>query len=169
MATVAAVSETFAMRRTAASFRDHRPVGKRTAATFAGYPARVISPWRLAAPFAVGLVLTAVSCGSAPIGSVGAVLGKDAETGDVHIRELGDGRAAGKAGLREGDEILMIDGAYARDLSAAAIRDKLRGPPGTPVELTVVRGDEVLRVRILREPLSETPSGPRPKEEPIPP
>lgn len=115
------------------------------------------------------LSLAALGCPSAQIGSVGAVLGVDGETGAVVVREAREGLAADKAGLRPGDEILMIDGVYARDLGAAAVRDKLRGPPGSTVDLTVVRGEEVLRVTVTRAPLAAPAAPPPPKEERIAP
>lgn len=100
---------------------------------------------------------------------MGAVLGVERETGDVFVREAREGLAADKAGLRPGDEILMIDGVYVRDLGAAAVRDRLRGPPGSRVELTVVRGEEVLRVTVTREPLAAPSAPPPPAEERIAP
>lgn len=127
---------------------------------------RKSSPSRALAPFALAL---AIGCSGPSIGSVGAVLGVDTETGTVVVRETREGLAADKAGLLPGDEILMIDGVYARDLGAPAIRDKLRGNVGSFVELTVVRADEVLRVKLEREPLATTPARPPQKEERIEP
>ncbi|MBK8253914.1 MAG: PDZ domain-containing protein [Polyangiaceae bacterium] len=103
------------------------------------------------------------------MGSVGAVLGVSGETGSVVVREVRDGRAADKAGLQPGDEILMIDGVYTRDLGAAAVRQKLRGAPGTSVDLTVIRGEAVLRLTLVRTPLDTPLQTPPPKEERIAP
>lgn len=114
-------------------------------------------------------IAIAIGCSSPSVGSVGAVLGVDTETGAVHVRETREGLAADEAGLLPGDEILMVDGVYVRDLGAAAVRDKLRGPVGSPVELTVVRGEEVLRVKLTRRPLGAPSAKPREKEERIEP
>ncbi|MFO0593552.1 MAG: hypothetical protein U0441_38785 [Polyangiaceae bacterium] len=54
----------------------------------------------------------------------------------------------------------MIDGVYARDLGAARLRERLRGEVGSSVDLTIVRGDRVLRVKLVREPLGESKSPP---------
>jgi C-terminal processing protease CtpA/Prc len=108
--------------------------------------------------FALGLVGALVTaCGSqaAPIGSVGAVLGRDPETGAVHVREAPSGLAASAAGLRAGDRIVMIDGILADDLGEAALRRRLRGAVGSHVRLTVIRDDEVLHVELARTPLAE--------------
>jgi C-terminal processing protease CtpA/Prc len=99
-------------------------------------------------------LLAIVACSSASVGTIGAVVGVDNETGAVFVRETREGLAADKSGLLPGDEILMIDGLYARDIGAAALRDRLRGAVGSTIELTVVRGDEVLRVKLVRQPLA---------------
>jgi C-terminal processing protease CtpA/Prc len=108
-------------------------------------------------------------CGGSSIGSIGAVIGVDNETGAVHVRETREGLAADKAGLQQGDEVLMIDGVYVRDLGAAALRERLRGEVGSSVNLTVVRGDQVVRVKLVREALGAAPAAPPPKEERIAP
>jgi carboxyl-terminal processing protease len=142
----------------------HAPILSRAPAGLQAYPAAVL---RCLAPFM--LALAAGGCASAQVGSVGAVLGVDGESGSVFVRETREGLAADKAGLHPGDEVLMIDGVYARDLGAAAVREKLRGAPGSTVDLTIVRGEEVLRVKVTRAPLGAPAAPPPPKEERIAP
>lgn len=101
------------------------------------------------------------------MGTTGAGLAVDNETGSVHVREVRDGAAADKAGLAVDDEILMIDGVYVRDLSVPAIKQKLAGDAGTSIDLTVVRGDQVLRVKLVREPAGASSSSPAQREERI--
>lgn len=101
---------------------------------------------------------------SASVGSIGAVLGRDNESQALYVRETPRGLAAERAGLVPGDEIVMIDGVYVRDLSAAEIRDRLRGAVGSTVELTVVRGGDVLHVRVPRSEL-RAQEGIQPREE----
>lgn len=113
----------------------------------------------------LALVFAASSCASGP-GSIGAVLGRDNETRALHVRGVPGAGAAEAAGLAPGDEIVMIDGLYARDLSAEEVRKKLRGEAGTKVALTVVRGDRVRRVEVTRAPMRAAPA-PAPKEERI--
>jgi C-terminal processing protease CtpA/Prc len=81
---------------------------------------------------------------------VGAVFGRDNDTRSLYVREVPPGLAAAEAGLLPGDQIVMIEGFYVRDLDAKAIRDKLRGDVGTAVALTVLRGQDVLRLRVPR-------------------
>ena len=57
---------------------------------------------------------------------------------------------ADKAGLEPGDVIAMIDGEPLDGLTVDAARDRIRGPKGTTVRLTVQRGSEALLVEIVR-------------------
>ncbi|WP_245678094.1 PDZ domain-containing protein [Chondromyces crocatus] len=110
---------------------------------------------RLIATAFVALPLALAACRSAQIGSVGAVLGRDGETQAVYIRDVPSGLAADRAGLLPGDEILMIDGVYVRALTSKDLRARLRGDPGSTVELTVARGSDVRRLRVIRSELRE--------------
>jgi C-terminal processing protease CtpA/Prc len=82
------------------------------------------------------------------------------------VREVPPGLAADKAGLLPGDEIVMIDGSYVKDLGPEELRQRLRGEAGSTVALTVVRGDEVRHVSLTRSPLGAR-RPPPPKEERI--
>ena len=99
-------------------------------------------------------VVAVAGCGGTT-GSIGAVLGRNNETLALHVREAPKGLAAARAGLAPGDEIVMIEGFYVRNLTAKQIQTLLRGDPGTTVELTVLRGESVRRVRVVRTPLRE--------------
>lgn len=98
------------------------------------------------------LAALVASCQPA-VGSLGAVLGRDRETAVVVLREVVEGGAADRAGLAPGDELVRIDGERARSLSAEQLRQKLRGEVGSTMDLTVARGDVVLRVRVVRRRL----------------
>lgn len=113
----------------------------------------------------IAVAASAAGCAQGP-GSVGAVLGRDNETRALHVREVAPGLGAARAGLLPGDEIVMIDGLYVRDLRAADVRARLRGEAGTTVALTVLRGDEVRHVKVTRAPLRER-KAPPPREERI--
>jgi C-terminal processing protease CtpA/Prc len=72
--------------------------------------------------------------------------------GTVVIRDAPEGLAAAEAGLRPGDQILLIDGRDVRAMDATVIHQYLTGAIGEPVKLTVLRGEEVLRVTLYRTP-----------------
>lgn len=99
------------------------------------------------------------------MGSIGAVLGRDPDTGALHVRGVPEGNAADEAGLLEGDQIVFVDGRDVRDLDVPGLRKVLRGEPGTHVELTVLREGRVLRMRVKRSELvSPTPKKPEGEE-----
>jgi C-terminal processing protease CtpA/Prc len=117
---------------------------------------------------AAALALAACGGGGGAGASIGAVLGRDNDTQALYVRDVPDGLGAAEAGLIPGDEILMIDGRYARDLDQKQVVKLLRGAVGTSVELTVVRGSEVRHVRVKRTAL-HAPDEVKPKEETITP
>jgi C-terminal processing protease CtpA/Prc len=95
-------------------------------------------------------LLAAAACGAPIVGSIGAVLGRDNDTHALYVRDVPAGLGADRAGLLPGDEIVMINGVHVRDLSPRDVRARLRGEVGSAVELTVVRGNEVLEVQVIR-------------------
>jgi C-terminal processing protease CtpA/Prc len=95
------------------------------------------------------------------VGSIGAVLGRDNDTSALYVRDVASGLAAEKAGLVPGDEIVMIDGLYVRDLPIKDVKRLLRGEVGSVVDLTIVRGREVRRVRVARSAFREAEVKPR--------
>ncbi len=111
---------------------------------------RVLSPTLFA-------LLVAAGCGGSTLGSIGAVLGRDPETGAVHVRDVPKDNAADRAGLLPGDELMFVDGRDVRDLGVADLRKVLRGEPGTRVDLTVLRGGRVVRMRVARSALVVPP------------
>ncbi|AUX47151.1 hypothetical protein SOCE26_086630 [Sorangium cellulosum] len=117
--------------------------------------------------WSAALLLAAAGCG-AGVGSIGAVLGRDNDSQVLYVRDAPRGLAAERAGILPGDEIVMIDGVYVRDLSSTQIRDRLRGAVGSAVELTVVRAGDVRRIRLVRGEL-KAQEGIKPKEEQIQP
>lgn len=84
-------------------------------------------------------------------GTIGAVLGQQSD-GRVFLREVPAGLAAERAGLREGDEVLLIEGRDVRQMTEADIHRALSGDVGEPVRLTLLRGTEVVRVTLERTP-----------------
>lgn len=55
-----------------------------------------------------------------------------------------------KAGLKAGDYIIEIDGESVVDWEATACAKKMKGEPGTSVELTIKRGESVFKIDITR-------------------
>jgi len=53
-----------------------------------------------------------------------------------------DGTPGDRAGIQSGDQIVMVDGVATKDLTMLEAVDKMRGPKGSKVTLTLVRGDK---------------------------
>ncbi len=99
--------------------------------------------------FALAVLLCIASACAPPKGTIGAVLGQQSD-GRVFLRDVPLGLAASKAGLREGDELLLIEGRDVRRMTSEEIHRALEGEVGQTVRLTLVRGERVLRVTLTR-------------------
>jgi carboxyl-terminal processing protease len=60
------------------------------------------------------------------------------------------GAPARKAGLRGGDIITAVDGRPLQGVGINIATDRIKGPPGTKVRLTVLRGKKTLQFRVTR-------------------
>jgi C-terminal processing protease CtpA/Prc len=112
---------------------------------------------RILTTFAVSASIA--SCGSTT-GSIGAVLGRNNETNRLYVREVPPALGAAQAGLLEGDEIVMVNGVFVRDMSTDGLRNVLRGDVASRVELTIVRGEDVIHATVQRTPLREPETKP---------
>jgi len=107
------------------------------------------------------LVFGLIGC-AAQRGTIGAMLGRQPD-GRLFVRQVPPELAASQAGLRAGDEILLIDGQDVRALDERQVHQALSGEVGQPVKLTLQRGNGVLRVTLKRTPVPRPrrPESPR--------
>lgn len=72
---------------------------------------------------------------------------------DTYITATFDGSPAGRAGLRYGDRIVEVDGAKMTGKSSLEVRDKIRGPRGSTVRLTLERAADkrIEKIDIVRD------------------
>ncbi len=113
-------------------------------------------------PCSMTLAVVLCAC-AAQHGTIGAVIAQEPDTGRLFLRDVPPGLAAARAGLKSGDEILLIDGVDARAMDSKQIHGMLSGEVDDQVKLTVVRGDQVLRVTLKRteaQKLRPTRTGP---------
>ena len=75
------------------------------------------------------------------------------EQADTYITATFDGSPAGKAGLRYGDRIVEVDGIAMTGKTSLEVRDKIRGPRGSVVKLTLERAADkrIEKVEIVRD------------------
>jgi len=75
------------------------------------------------------------------------------DKGQLKIISPQDGSPAAKSGIQPGDLIFTIDKDPTYDLTLAEAEQKLRGPAGSEVELTLRRGNgEPIKIKVKREP-----------------
>ncbi|HWS56551.1 MAG TPA: S41 family peptidase [Pyrinomonadaceae bacterium] len=74
---------------------------------------------------------------------IGATIGdrKVGASTDTYVLATFEGTPAYRAGLRFGDKILEIDGQSVKGKPSGEVRDRLRGPRGTTVRVTVERAE----------------------------
>jgi C-terminal processing protease CtpA/Prc len=96
----------------------------------------------------VSIALAIVSC-APQRGTVGAKFGRDAD-GHLFVREAPSGLGASSAGVKVGDEVILIDGRDVRPLSDEELHRILSGERGSVVRFTVLRDDEVQRLAVER-------------------
>ncbi|MDX2160517.1 MAG: S41 family peptidase [bacterium] len=82
---------------------------------------------------------------------IGVVITTNPDTEAIEIVGLLDDAPAGKAGLLPGDVFVAVDGEPIETWDQVEFATRVRGPAGTPVELTVQRGDEILDFTVIRE------------------
>jgi carboxyl-terminal processing protease len=72
---------------------------------------------------------------------------------DTYITATFDASPAGKAGLRYGDRIVEVDGVKMTGKTSLEVRDKIRGPRGSIVKLTLERAADksIDKVEIVRD------------------
>jgi C-terminal processing protease CtpA/Prc len=101
--------------------------------------------------FCIAVTLMPIAGCAAERGTIGAQLAQKGD-GRLFIREAPAGLAAARAGLRPGDEITLIDGRDVRSFDENGIHKILSGDVGDPVKLTVLRGEQVLHMTLMRTP-----------------
>lgn len=72
------------------------------------------------------------------------------EDGYVHILRVEAGSPALKAGIEPGDVIVAVEGQDISGMTLDAVKNKIRGKEGSPVKLTVRRGEESREVSVIR-------------------
>jgi carboxyl-terminal processing protease len=82
---------------------------------------------------------------------VGIVPGFDPASGYIDVKGTIPGSPAERAGLAPPDKIVTVDGKLYRGLTLRDVIHAMRGKPGEKVSLSVLRGDKLVTVPIVRE------------------
>jgi len=119
---------------------------RRAAGIVALFPALVSLSFLLS----VSALLSALASCAPSKGTIGAVIAQDDDSGRLFLREVPPSLAAGQANLKVGDEILLIDGLDVRRMDAQQVNAALTGDVDSPVKLTLIRQEQILRVTLRR-------------------
>lgn len=82
---------------------------------------------------------------------VGVMIKFEPESGIADVIGLIPGSAAEKGGILEGDKVLNVNGKFYKGKTLKDMVMEIRGKAGEPVELTLLRGDQLLKKSLLRE------------------
>jgi carboxyl-terminal processing protease len=80
--------------------------------------------------------------------AMSAVKDKD---GEITIIDVFEDTPAYRAGLKPGDKIVEVDNKSVKDYSVETVQSMIRGPKGTPVNLTIRRGKDLINFKIIRD------------------
>ncbi len=80
------------------------------------------------------------------------------QKGGTVIENVFSGSSAEMAGIQVGDQIVSVDGVDTSNYEPAATRELIIGEEGTFVDIGIVRGDELLYVRAVRQKVTESHS-----------
>lgn len=78
--------------------------------------------------------------------------------GGTVIDTVYSGSAAEAAGLKAGDRLMLVDGVDVSNMPPAKTRELIVGEEGSAVDITVLRGEELISVRAVRQRVSESHS-----------
>ena len=87
---------------------------------------------------------------SGELSGVGLRLERDNQQQTLSIVEPIPNSPASREGIREGDRILAIDGDSTRNMDVDDASQRIRGTVGTPVTLTIQRGERQFDVTLVR-------------------
>jgi len=82
---------------------------------------------------------------------IGIYVDQPAADGPVRVITPLVGSPALAAGVMPGDQIIRVDGQTVSAMDIRAVSDRLRGPVGTTVALTLQRGDEEVQTSMIRD------------------
>ncbi len=88
---------------------------------------------------------------------VGIGVQLEAERDEVVVATPIEDSPADRAGIRSGDVLVAVNGESVRGKDISEIVEKVKGPEGTAVRLTVLRGGEERKSSIWSGPRSESP------------
>src|SRR5881409_3843195 len=85
-----------------------------------------------------------------PVSGIGVQINKPAVDAPIEVVRVYPGTPADRAGIKEGDKIVTVDGQDVTNLQTDEVANKVRGAEGTPVTIGVLRGSQSLSFTLAR-------------------
>jgi carboxyl-terminal processing protease len=85
-----------------------------------------------------------------PVSGIGVQINKPAVDAPIEVVRVYPGTPAERAGIKEGDKIVTVDGQDVTNLQSDEVANKVRGAEGTPVTIGVQRGQASISFTLNR-------------------
>jgi carboxyl-terminal processing protease len=85
-----------------------------------------------------------------PVSGIGVTINKPSPDQPIEVIRVIPGTPAQRAGIRNGDKIVTVDGTDVTNLQTEEVANKVKGPEGTPVTIGILRGQETLSLTMNR-------------------
>lgn len=85
-----------------------------------------------------------------PVSGIGVTINKASPDQPIEVIRVIPGTPAQRAGIRNGDKIVTVDGVDVTNLLTEEVANKVKGPEGTSVTVGILRGTETLSFTMNR-------------------
>jgi carboxyl-terminal processing protease len=86
----------------------------------------------------------------APVSGIGVTIFQPEPGQPIEVIDVIAGTPAERAGVKKGDKIIRVNGEDVRTLTTEEVANKVKGPEGTPVTVTFLRGSSEVEYTINR-------------------
>lgn len=81
---------------------------------------------------------------------IGTVISQEPDLSGIVVEEVMAGGPAEETGFQVGDKMIAVDGMSIAGMAVSEVRELIRGPEGTTVDITILRGGEELVLTVER-------------------
>src|SRR5207244_12899189 len=85
-----------------------------------------------------------------PVSGIGVTINKPTPDAPIEVIRVIPGTPAERAGIKNGDKIVTVDGTDVTNLQTDEVATKVKGPEGSPVTIGILRGQDKLSFTLNR-------------------
>jgi len=85
-----------------------------------------------------------------PVSGIGVTTNKPTADAPIEVIRVIPGTPAERAGIKNGDKIVTVDGTDVTNLQTEEVATKVKGPEGSPVTIGILRGQDTLSFTLNR-------------------